>query len=671
MLILGLSGGLDPLYAQRLWLFPPNTCHDSAAVLIDKGTVVAAIEEERLNRIKHTNKGPVLAIAHCLRTAGIALDDVDKIAIPWTEAVADWFFRGLYFANSKEAIKSTRQLIHEMFKEASGNMVDDDKLVFVPHHLAHAVSAHYCSGYAESLVFTIDGGGDDISGAVYSARGKSLEARKEFSLPQALGLYYKCVTEFLGYSQFEEYKVMGLAPYGDPNRYAGLLNETYELLPDGEYTIADNLRDILCGAGPRRRRNDPLTQFHTDVAAGLQQALETIVFHVLTYHREASGHRNLCLAGGVAHNCTLNGKIVYSGLFENVFVQPAAHDAGLALGAAMDVFAEQSSTQADVPAPFRMAHVYLGSGIDSDKELAQALAPWKGLVETEHVGNITERAAQLLAGGKIIGWVQGRSEFGPRALGNRSILADPRPAKNRDIINRMVKKREAFRPFAPSVLEEYASEYFEMPSETFTSPFMTFVLCVREDKRKLLGATTHVDGTARIQTVSKTTNGRYWALIEAFRRITGIPVLLNTSFNNNAEPIVDSVEDAIVSFLTTDLHYLVMGDFLIRKTSTDKPRILSLAPSLPKYCTLAKTTACKATQEMARKYELCRNYDDRFNDRISAEMYAVLEVADGIKSLENLFVACCIGDEKRDEMTEEAFRLWSQRSITLRPSVNS
>src|SRR5262249_1296171 len=283
--------------------------------------------------------------------------------------------------------------------------------------------------------------------------------------------------------------------------------------------------------------------------ASLQETLEDIAFHTIRYYRQVTGQKRLCLAGGVAHNCTLNGKLLYSGLFDDVFIQPAAHDAGCALGSAMHAYLQAKGS---LSRP-RLDHVFWGSDAGADDEIESTLSRWTELVEFEKVDNVAERAAQLLAGGSVIGWVQGRSEFGPRALGNRSILADPRPAENKRVINAMVKKREGYRPFAPSVPEEDAADIF-VPPPMKTAPFMIFVVDVREHQRALLGAVTHVNGSARVQTVSRSTNARYHRLLAEFKALTGVPVLLNTSFNNNAEPIVDSVEDAVVCYLTTGLH---------------------------------------------------------------------------------------------------------------------
>jgi carbamoyltransferase len=387
------------------------------------------------------------------------------------------------------------------------------------------------------------------------------------------------VIALLGYVFTEEYKVMGLAPYGNPARFRRAFRDIYALLPQGDFLLRWDLIGTLNKLVPARKRQDPLEQIHADLAAALQETLEDIVLHVVRYFRELTGNTRLCLAGGVAHNCSLNGKLLYTGLFDDIFVHPASHDAGCAIGAGVYPFLLGNGFRVSGVPPIlsipvatgdspsyvgdELRTVYWGSDIGSEEIIQATLSEWHEFVHFEAVRDIAARTATMISKGAVVGWVQGRSEFGPRALGNRSIVADPRKAENKDIVNAMVKKREAYRPFAPAILEEYVHDYFDLPVEKNRFPFMTFVVRVRPEKQELLRATTHVDGTARIQTVCREDNPRFWQLIDAFRVITGVPVLLNTSFNNNHEPIVDSVEDAIVSFLTTGLTHLVLGDTLV------------------------------------------------------------------------------------------------------------
>jgi carbamoyltransferase len=523
------------------------------------------------------------------------------------------------------------------------------------------------SGFDRSLVLTIDAFGDGASGMILSGEGPALKSLSVLPDSKSLGRFYLGVIRFLGYDLFDEYKVMGLAPYGDPQKYRKMFKKFYTLLPDGDYIIhMDNLHRLFGLAAPRRT-DDHIEQLHKDIAAALQESLEAIVLHVLRHYRDTTGHSKLCLAGGVAHNCTLNGKILYSGLFDDVFVQPASHDAGGAVGAAL-LLCQQRNGLAGSKA---WNHVYWGTKVGDGDEVLGSLWKWKDLIEIEKLENVEERAARLLAEGYVIGWVQGRSEFGPRALGNRSILADPRPAENRDIINSMVKKREAFRPFAPSVLEEYVDDFFVVPENKKNFPFMVFVLKVREDKQKLLGAITHLDGTARVQTVSKAANPRYWGLIEEFRKLTAVPVLLNTSFNNNAEPIVDSVDDAVVCYLTTRLHYLVVGDYLISKKEGTDRKYARLAPSLPAYAILRQVRKHSSPGEMRTSYEIGNSYNDRYRAQISSEAFSILSQADGDRSLDELLAKVCPANENKRETLQELLDLWSRRVISLSPRIKT
>lgn len=670
MLVLGISGGLDQVYAERDFLFPYGTFHDSAAVLVEDGKVVAAIEEERLNRIKHTSKGAVSAIRFCLNSRSLRLNDLDQLAVYADEkGLGPGVRRAYYRRLEEESVMGLRDIVHEMLVAGLGEDIDDEKLRFVPHHMAHAASAYVQSGYDQSLVLTIDGVGDAASGMILNGKGSELELLHVLPVQKSLGLFYLDAIRFLGYDQFEEYKVMGLAPYGDPRRYRSIFRSFYKLMPEGDYTLNPDFPDILCKITHRRGKKEPFTQIHKDIAAALQETLEEIVFHMLGHYRKKTGQRKLCLAGGVAHNCSLNGKLLYSGMFEDIFVQPAAHDAGCAIGAALYPFFKQQSANGKGKVT-QLDHVFWGTEIGNGETVLNDLAPWRDFLEFEYQENIAERTAELLAQGFVVGWVQGRSEFGPRALGNRSIVADPRPAENKDIINSMVKKREAYRPFAPAVLEEYADEFFELPRGGMYSPFMTFVVRVREEKRELLKATTHVDGTARIQTVSRLTNGSFWQLIDEFRKRTGVPVLLNTSFNNNAEPIVDSVQDAVVCFLTTKLHYLSVGNYLVSKKNIDRAAYLTLIPQLPLYARLTQMKRFVSSEQTAMFFEIGNTYAKQYAVEVSEDVFHLLAMADGQTTLGDLLSA---GKFKADTnaIVDELVELWSKRVVKLKPPAIS
>lgn len=667
MLVLGISGGIDLIYQNRSYLVPPTELHDSAAALVKDGEILAAIEEERLTRIKHTNKGPVSAIRYCLDKHGIRLKDIDKLVVAGDERILGKYLRYRDLPHTEMApVATPRDLVHRLLIDGLGDDINDDKMFFVPHHFSHALSAYAVSGFSQSLILVMDGGGDDSSGLVANAQGKSIELLRHTSLRKSLGNFYLNVIQYLGYKLFDEYKVMGLAPYGDPAKYRSLFGKYYELLPDGDYAIRIDLPDNLSILGPPRKKKDRITQVHKDIAAALQEALENIVFHIATHFRKQTGQRALCLAGGVAHNCTMNGKLLYSGMFDNIFVQPAAHDGGLALGAAFYPF--QNDYADKTIRNKRLSHVYLGTNIGEQETVEREIRKWHEHIACKRMSNVAGETAKLLADGNVIGWVQGQSEFGPRALGNRSIIADPRPAENKTIINKMVKKREGYRPFAPSVMEEFADEYFELPAEKKTYYFMTFVVKVKKDKQELLGATTHVDGTARIQTVSQTTNRHYWELINEFREITGVPVLLNTSFNNNVEPIVDSVEDAVVSFLTTKLHYLVVGEYLIWKKENTIRSYKSLAPKMPYYSQLIRTQRYVAFDQMTSECEIISTTDGKYDTKISLLAYEILSCANGEKTLQNLLEEMQVTDSDTEiKLLEEMSELWALRVIQLTP----
>jgi carbamoyltransferase len=656
---------MDLVYEEHGGAFPSESFHDAAAVLVEDGRVIAAVEEERLNRIKHTSKAPVSAVRFCLDSRGASLGDLDQIVVAANENFLAKSTGKIDLHRIAAApMPQPRARIHELLQFGLGQDIADEKLTFTPHHLAHAVSAYALSGFDSSLVYTADGGGDDIAGLVVNAAGPRVNVLQKTPITKSLGIFYLDVIAYLGFGLFEEYKVMGLAPYGDPAKYRPLFKSFYHLGPAGEYALHYDLPDALAHLGRARKKSEPLTQTHIDLAASLQEALEEIVFHVLRHYQAKTGQTRLCLAGGVAHNCTLNGKLLYSGLFEDIFVQPAAHDGGLALGAALSPFLNGGGA---VRQPSRLAHVYLGPTVGGPGEIEAALRGWADFVDYERVDGIAARTARLLADGAVVGWVQDRSEFGPRALGNRSIVADPRPAENRDTINRMVKKREAFRPFAPAVLEEYAAEFFDLPSRCARSPFMTFVVRVREEKRALLGATTHVDGTARIQTVARDDNEKFWQLIDAFRELTGVPVLLNTSFNNNVEPIVNSARDALVCFLTTKLNYLVVGDYLVSKKAAGPEAYLRLSPALPLYARLRQSRKYVAPGVQSVVRELTNTYNEVYNVEVGADAFAVLADADGTQTIAALLARHGVAEERRGAVLDELLDLWARRAISLEP----
>jgi carbamoyltransferase len=675
MLILGLSGGEH--LPQEVATVGPQVHHDAAAVLIEDGRIVAGIEEERLNRIKHTNHAPLYSPRFCLRFRGISGVDIDHVAFYLAESGLDDFARRSFLADStKPVLRPTRDAFRSFFAQHLGISLPPERFHFVPHHLAHAVSAFALSGYDESLIVTLDGEGDEESCLVaVGDRQGTVRPITSFTNADSVGLLYERLIRFLGYKTFDEYKVMGLAPYGDPAVFGDAFKELYTLLPDGRWEVHRQRILALYSVLLPRRKGEDFTQAHKDFAAALQAVVERIVLHALTYQRIATGQRNLCLAGGVAHNCTMTGRILASGLFDRVFVQPAAHDAGAALGAALEVYrrhrrASRTSRSRGLQEPSngRLEHVYWGSDIGSAEDIRRTLESWHRFVTFRKVEDVCTCAAALIAEGAVIGWAQGRSEFGPRALGNRSILADPRPARNKWRINAMVKKRESYRPFAPSVLAENVAEYFVVPDGAQELSYMTFAVTVRKEKRDLLGAVTHVDGSARVQTVSRETNDRYWRLIDAFRKLTGLPVLLNTSFNNNVEPIVDSIEDAVVCFLTTGLQYLVVGDWVVQKKSVPLGVHGSLVVTVPPHYRLIRTKATGTDWAPRHIFELVSTHDAKVAVNVSPETYEVLLAADGLKTVGDIIAALGYGrDDADDAVLQEIRELWSLRTVVLRP----
>ena len=682
MLLLGICGGLDFPYENEL-NFQTVDLHDAAAVLVKDGKVLAAIEEERLNRIKHSNKSSLFSAAKfVLDSQGYQLSDVDKICYYSTEDFANYMLKSI----PRRQFIPIRQRLLEKIQRSFGTTIQEDKLCFVHHHLAHAMSTYAMSGFDKSLVLTIDESGDGIAGMVLKGEDGKLEVLEEIPRKYSLGRFYADAIGYLGFKIFDEYKVMGLAPYGNPDTYRDVFRAFYQLLPNGQYKTMNEYFNVLNNLdGIPRKKGEEFTQVHMDVAAALQEALEKIVFHKLEYYKETLGLDHLCLAGGVAQNCTLNGKLLYAGTFKDMFVQPASYDAGTALGAALyEYYANSNGTGFGGK---RLQEVYWGRDIGANGDIETVLSKWDRFLDIRKSGDVTADTAKALADGSVVGWVQGRSEFGPRALGNRSILADPRPAENKDIINAMVKKREAFRPFAPSVLEEYVDEYYVAPDSMKQFPFMTFVLDVKEDKQKILGAVTHVDGTARIQSVSKKTNPKYWRLIDEFRKLTGIPVVLNTSFNNNVEPIVDSVEDAITCYLTTKLNTLVVGDYIMTKKEVDYTAYLDMTAHIPLHVELNSTRKSVSADEVSQDFEIRDNYIVASNammhgvivfsdlshglvkSTVSKTMYRLLSAVDGKKTVRELFTGLGVSDEApMAELVDELVSLWTLRLVRLRPA---
>jgi len=553
--------------------------HDSAAVLLVDGRIVAAVAEERINRKKHTGAFPAGAIAYCLKEAGVAIEEIDELAHGFDYAP----YRGLYALDPV-----TRELYREVYsREALLELVrrdlpglSEDRVHAVNHHLAHAASAAFTSGWDECLVVVLDGMGEAHSASVYQARGPRLERLFRISALDSIGILYSLITLHLGFDfNADEYKIMGLAPYGDAARFRRFFEEAVALTPDGGFRIpALKLNEggearerylatrafLTAHLGRARSPEDEIADVHRDVAAALQECLDRALLHVCGHFGAATGQRRLALAGGVALNCTANGRLLQAGLFDEIYVQPAAGDDGSALGAALWRAAQGGEVRNErLPVPF------LGPAYGR-AEIAAALAACGERVEAvelESLAAACAEAARLIAQGRVVAWYRGRMEFGPRALGHRSILADPGGAEMRDRINAMVKMREAFRPFAPAVTLEEVDRWFDVPPGT-ELPYMIVTVDVRPEFRQALPAITHVNGSARVQTVAAADNAAFHELLRAVGRTTGREMVLNTSFNVKGQPIVNTPREAVETFLGTGIEYLFLENILVKRAGS-------------------------------------------------------------------------------------------------------
>jgi len=549
---------------------------DAAAVLVSDGQIVAGVAEERIDRQKHSAAFPKGAIASCLTQAGLTLEDVDEIAHGFDYDP----YRAMYALDPVscalyQQVYSRDAFLAQVRRHLPG--YPEQRVRHVDHHQAHAASALYTSGWSDGLVVVVDGLGEAHGATVHQAKAGQLHRLLRVSARDSIGILYSLVTFHLGFDfNADEYKIMGLAPYGDPARFRAFFEREVRLLPDGgieipllhlNQTPEDRRRyrasrQVLCSQlGPARLPDDPITERDRDVAAALQETLDRVMLHLCGHAARETGARRLALAGGVALNCTANGKLLTSGLFDDVYVQPASGDDGSALGAAL----HQAQVHGEIRNE-RMRVPFLGPATkpeDIETALA-ARAAHIGVRRFDSLGETCQVAAQLIAAGRVVAWYRGRMEFGPRALGNRSILADPAHPEMRDRINAMVKMREAFRPFAPAVTVERVHEYFDVPAGSVL-PYMIMVVLVRREWRALLPAVTHVDGSARAQTVSALDNHDFHVLLRAVGQLTGREMVLNTSFNVKGQPIVNTPQEAVETFLNTGIDYLFLENALISR----------------------------------------------------------------------------------------------------------
>lgn len=550
--------------------------HDSAACLIKDGGIVAAASEERFTRKKHDSSFPSNAIRYCLEVGALETGDLDYVGFYDKPLLKFERIISSYIATFPRSYRAFIKAVPVWLREKlwtkdliARELHYKGEILFAEHHQSHAASAFLVSPFEEAAILTVDGVGEWATVSMASGSGTRIRMLKHIDYPHSLGLLYSAFTYYLGFKvNSAEYKVMGLAPYGQPNYYDRIANNLMAIGSEGSFKLnmdyfayqyglrMINRRFEELFEGPPREPESPLEQRHKDIAASIQKITEEVMLKLAASAYEMTGSENLCLAGGVALNCVANGRILREGPFKRIFIQPAAGDAGGAIGVAAYIYHSLLGNPRNSP----LRDAYLGPSYSSEE--IESLLKSKGVRFTV-LGReeLLTTVARLIADQSVVGWFQGRMEFGPRALGNRSILADARRAENKDRVNLKIKFRESFRPFAPSILEDRCSEYFELDCP---SPYMLLVAQVRADKR-VLPAVTHVDGSARIQTVSRDTNPLFYDLISEFDKQTGVPVIINTSFNVRGEPIVCTPQDALRCFMRTDMDYLVMDHFLVDK----------------------------------------------------------------------------------------------------------
>ena len=574
-----------------------NAFHaDSSACLVIDGKLISAVEEERFNRIKHWAGFPIKSIKYCLEQSNLNISDIDHISIN-IDPKANYIKKLLFLAKhrpsfslvfdrikKKKKYNSIKEIINEEFKDYQFN----GQINNIEHHYAHLSSAFHVSPFKEACILSVDGFGDFASTAWGYGKENDIKIDKKIFFPHSLGIFYQAITQYLGFKNYgDEYKIMGLAPYGKPN----YINELKKILlinsngsfklnldffkfhkenfnykwEDGKVEIdnlySNKLEELI---GPERKKEEDLNQFHKDLAHSTQKVYEEAFLNILNNLHEKYQIDNLCIAGGCGMNSVANGKIKNQTKFKNIYIQPAAGDAGGSIGSAFATHFKNSNNKRS----FQMKHAYWGTSFSED-EILECLNKSSEKIIYENCTfekvaddkNLNSTVAKAISVGKVVGWFQGRMEWGPRALGNRSILGDPRRSDMKDILNLKIKRRESFRPFAPSILREYVKDWFENDDEV---PFMMKVYQIKKDKRNEIPAVTHVDGSGRLQTVYKDTNEKYYNLIKEFYNITNIPILLNTSFNEN-EPIVSNPQEALDCFLRTKMDILTLGNYLIQR----------------------------------------------------------------------------------------------------------
>lgn len=576
-----------------MYILGLNAFHaDSSAAIFKNGTMIAATEEERFTRVKHWAGFPEQAIKFCLREAEISLHEVAYITIGrdpkakflnklnYLRKNPSLVFGAVKRYNNSQEVTSLERLFHRIDPSVDLHVLKD-KIKNIEHHRSHLASAFFASPFEESAVLSIDGSGDFTTTMIGIGRGTKIEVLDSVDFPVSTGLFYTAFTQYLGFPHYgDEYKVMGLAPYGEP-KYVEKVKQIIRFLPNGLYSwderyfvqptkagfkYENNIPSVgnlyseyfVQQFGPPRQKGEELSQYHKDLAHSVQKVTEELIFYILRELKKRTGMKNVCIAGGVAQNSVANGKIAEATGFEGVYIPSAGHDAGISMGSALYHYHH------DLGMPRNPAIYSAYTGIRFSNEEIEEILRTKGVAYRRLEDNeLYEVVANKLIEPGVVGWYNGRAEFGPRALGARSILADPRNPKAKDLLNLKIKRRESFRPFAPSILKEYTSEYFTKFDEV---PFMEKVFPIRPEKHAVIPAVTHADGTGRLQTVDKYVSPRYYALIEKFRQKTGVPILLNTSFNEN-EPIVNTPQEALDCFLRTQMDMLVLENCVVERQS--------------------------------------------------------------------------------------------------------
>lgn len=576
-----------------MYILGLNAYHaDSSAAIFKDGVMIAATEEERFRRIKHWAGFPSEAIKFCLNEVGITIDQVDHIAIGrdpkakfWKKVKFALSYPNIGFSTILDRLDNSKKISSleveflKIFPNCDSNSLKN-KIHQVEHHRAHLASAFFASPFDKAALLSIDGSGDFSTTMLGIGSGNQIEVIDSIDFPHSVGIFYSSMTQYLGFPHYgDEYKVMGLAPYGDP-KYTDKLRKMVHLEKDGLFKLdlsyfnatksgvvsygVDNIPVVakLFGTkiedlfGPARKREDELTQYHKDIAASVQRFTEEIIFHLLNYLQKKTGLTKVCIAGGVAQNSVANGKIIERTSFSEIYIPSAGHDAGISMGSAMYVYNHLLKKE-------RMPAIWSAyTGIKYSNSQIETYLQSRDIKYTKYDDEtLYDIVSDCLINSGVVGWFQDRAEFGPRALGARSILADPRRNDAKDLLNAKIKRRESFRPFAPSILEDYVGEYFE---KNDLVPFMEKVFPIKKEKQASIPAVTHVDGSGRLQSVLKNVSPRYYGLIDAFRRKTGVPILLNTSFNEN-EPIVNSPEHALECYLRTSMDMLVLENCVVRR----------------------------------------------------------------------------------------------------------